>query len=326
MAIKLNIIRKSKELSSYHGKSIFHSNEMFKVFENTRGYSPVMAVASEKGHEIGRLLGVIRRSVRFFPPSIIKRCEVYGSGEYADSVKNREELFSIMLDRFTKEVNKRAFLIEFRNIDNSLFGYEAFRRNNFLPINWLRVYNSLHSRTPEERLSASRRRQISKATRNGVHIEIAEKEEDIRFFSLMLKKSYSSKVRKHMPDIGFFLELSRQNPEKEMAKIFLVKYKGKIIGGSLCIFSKDRAYLWFSAGLRKSYAWVYPGVMAVWGAISYAHQAGYDHLEFMDAGLPFKKYGYRDFILRFGGKQTSTRRWFRFRWNWLNRLLCCIYG
>ena len=41
--------------------------------------------------------------------------------------------------------------------------------------------------------------------------------------------------------------------------------------------------------------------------------------------VPFKKYGFRDFILRFGGKQMSSRRWFHVRWNWLNRLLTKIY-
>ena len=49
------------------------------------------------------------------------------------------------------------------------------------------------------------------------------------------------------------------------------------------------------------------------------------HFEFIEAGLPFKKFSYRDFILRFGGKQLSTRRWFKVRWNWLNRLLIRIY-
>ncbi len=41
---------------------------------------------------------------------------------------------------------------------------------------------------------------------------------------------------------------------------------------------------------------------------------------------PFRKlYGYREFVLRFGGKQSSTRRWFLFRWEWLNKLLNKIY-
>ena len=75
----------------------------------------------------------------------------------------------------------------------------------------------------------------------------------------------------------------------------------------------------------KSYPLQYPGILAVWKALQDAHQNGFRHMEFMDAGLPFKKHGYRDFVLRFGGKQSSTRRWFRFRWQWLNDLLIKIY-
>ena len=60
-------------------------------------------------------------------------------------------------------------------------------------------------------------------------------------------------------------------------------------------------------------------------AINDACRKGFRRFEFMDAGLPFKKSGYRRFILGFGGRQVSTRRWFRFRWKWLNRLACWIY-
>lgn len=113
--------------------------------------------------------------------------------------------------------------------------------------------------------------------------------------------------------------------KEERSKTFIVTYKDKIIGGSVCTYSKDSAYLWFSGGMRKTYALQYPGVLAVWKALDYAKQKGYRHLEFMDVGLPFKPHGYRDFILRFGGKQTSTRRWYRFQWKWLNWLLGKFY-
>lgn len=111
----------------------------------------------------------------------------------------------------------------------------------------------------------------------------------------------------------------------KQSKIFIVTYKDKIIGGSACIYSEDNAYLWFSGGMRKTYALQYPGILAVWHALTDAKKWGYRHLEFMDVGLPFRKHGYRDFVLRFGGKQSSTRRWFRFRWEWLNKLLNKIY-
>ena len=42
-------------------------------------------------------------------------------------------------------------------------------------------------------------------------------------------------------------------------------------------------------------------------------------------GLPFRRHGYRDFVLRFGGKQSSTRRWFRVSWPWLNKLMVKFY-
>ena len=77
--------------------------------------------------------------------------------------------------------------------------------------------------------------------------------------------------------------------------------------------------------MRKTYALQYPGVLAVWKALEDAHQRGFRHMEFMDVGLPFRKHGYRDFVLRFGGKQSSTRRWFRVSWTWLNNLLVKFY-
>ncbi len=141
----------------------------------------------------------------------------------------------------------------------------------------------------------------------------------------MLKKNYSYKVRKRFPGIDFFLSLIQQDTSFSIGKIFVVKYKQRIIGGSACIYSDKNAYLWFSTGMRKTYPHLYPGVLAVWKAIEYAHEHHYEHLEFMEVGLPFKKHGYRDFVLRFGGKQTSTRRWFRFRYDFLNRLLEKIY-
>ncbi|WP_455671930.1 GNAT family N-acetyltransferase [Phocaeicola sp.] len=325
MPIRLTTYRKGNPIPPLPGYTIFNSTELFHVFELTRGYEPMLIVAYQGDRPVAKMLSVIRKSVRLFPPSIIKRCEIYGNGEYFDDELNREDLFNYMLEHLTREALQSSFLIEFRNLDNPLFGYKAFRMNGYFPINWLRVYNSLHSRTPMERLSISRKRQINKALKNGAYMEVADNAKDIMAFSKMLKNAYSSQVRKHFPDMNFFRLLTWQRPDQDMAKIFLVKYKDKIIGGSVCVFSNRNAYLWFSGGMRKSYALLYPGILSVWAALTYAYEKGYEHFEFMDPGLPFKKHGYRDFILRFGGKQSSTRRWFRFRWNWLNALLCRMY-
>ena len=325
MAVRLSIYRKGSAIPPLPGHTLEHSTELFHVYEQTQGYSPYMVVAFDGERPIAKLLAVVRRSVRLFPPSIIKRCEVYRCGEYFDASLNKETLFGEMLEYVTHEVLQQSFLIEFRNLEQPLFGYKYFRKNQYFPVNWLRVYNSLHSLPPQERLEPSKKRQINRAVKNGAIIKTADTKEEIEAFLHMLKKAYSSKIRKHFPDINFFRLLAQHNPNKEISRIILVIYKGKIIGGSFCLFSENNAYLWFSGSMRKTYARLYPGVMAVWGAITYAYDKGYEHFEFMDAGLPFKKFGYRDFILGFGGKQMSTRRWFRFRWTWLNKIVCWLY-
>lgn len=327
MPLKLTTYRRGSELPDLPGSDSFHSTDLFRIYEATPGYAPLLIVVSEAERPVAKLLAVVRKSVRLFPPSLIRRCEVYGAGEYFDDSSDKEALFGEMLLRLTQEALHHAFLIEFRNLDNALFGYKAFRENRYFPINWLRVHNSLHSvEKVEERFSASRIRQVKKGLRNGATVHEAHTPEEIRRFAHMLHHVYSMKVRRHFPGTDFFQQLENQMVNGKRGKIFIVTYRNKIIGGSACIYSNDTAYLWFSGGMRKTYALQYPGILAVWKALDDAKQCGYRHLEFMDVGLPFHRHGYREFVLRFGGKQISTRRWFRFRWNWLNRMLTKFYG
>jgi len=321
MTTQLAIYRKGEEIPLLNNDNLFHSIELFRIYENTSGYTPIMIVLSEKGIPQAHLLATLRRSLHLFPPYYIKRCEIFGTGSYlATDSKTKEEQFNKMLSALTEYVTKECFLIEFRNLQNGLLGYKSFRENNYVPIDWLCIHNSLHSKAPEERLSPTRKRQIRKALQSGVTLSTVQSENEIREFAELLRKNYSSKIRKHFPNVNFFLQVIRSNGEKKNAEIFLVKHKEKIIGGSVCVFSEGNAYLWFSGGLRKSHPLQYPGVMAVWEALVYSYEKGYKHMEFMDVGLPFRKHGYRTFILHFGGKQVSTRRWFHFKWNWLNNL------
>ena len=326
MPLKLTTYYQGSEIRDFPGTNTFHSKELFQIYEETPGYTPLLIMASEDGKPVARLLAAIRKSIRMFPPAFIKRCEIYGTGEYLTAEADKERIFGEMLEHLTTEALRNSFLIEFRNLENAMFGYKYFRSNRYFPVNWLRVRNSLHSmKKTEDRFSPSRIRQIKKGLKNGAKVEEAHTVEEIHDFSRMLHKVYSSRIRRYFPANDFFRHMNNMLIKGQQAKIFVVKYKEKIIGGSVCIYSGDDAYLWFSGGMRKTYALQYPGVLAVWKALEDAHQRGFRHMEFMDVGLPFRKHGYRDFVLRFGGKQSSTRRWFRINWSWLNKLLVKFY-
>lgn len=326
MLLQLTTYYKGNKIPELPGKNVFHSKELFLIYEATPGYEPFLLVGYIDNKPVAKLLAVIRKSTRLFPPSFIRRCEIYGTGEYLNEEINKEDVFGELLEHLTNEVLYKSFLIEFRNLDNSLFGYKFFRSNQYFPVNWLRVRNSLHSlKSPIGRVSESRKRQIKNGLKNGAETSEAHTKEEVRSLIKMLSKNYSSKLRKHFPEMNFFLTMIQEKRISGIVKIFIVKYRNKIIGGSVCMFSDNNAYLLFSGGMRKTYIKQYPGILAAWKALEYSYEHGYEHLEFMDAGLPFKEHGYRNFILRFGGKQSSTRRWFRFRWIFLNKLLEKIY-
>lgn len=229
MPLKLTTYYRGNKVPDLPGTNTFHSTELFRIYEATPGYTPVLIVASEDNKPVAKLLAAIRKSVRMFPPGIIKRCEVYGTGEYFDNHADKEAIFSDMLQRLTDEALRSSFLIEFRNLENAMFGYKPFRDNQYIAINWLRVRNSLHSiEKVEEHFSPSRIRQIKKGLRNGAQVREARTKEEVLSFAQMLRHVYSSKIRRHFPNISFFQHLEDQLTKGQQSKIFIVTYKEKL--------------------------------------------------------------------------------------------------
>lgn len=333
MAIKLTSYYRGSNVPDLPGNDTFHSNALFHIFEGTPGCYPLLLTVSEEEKILAKMLVVVQRIVRFLPFYIIRRCVSYGTGEYFCPDDQRESLFNEMLKEVTTYARRmNCFVIEVRSLPTPLSGFTSFKRNSYFSVNWMRVRNSFDGSPVEQSFSASRRRQVKRALKNGVETKIADTEQEIKEFALMLKRNYLSKIRKHFPAIEFFQQIQQGIKDVHIGeswqrfKIFIVKYHQKIIGGCVCIYSGDTAFVWFSGGMNKTYLHQYPSVMAVWKALTDAQEKGIQHLEFMDVGTPFRKHGYRDFVLRFGGEQISTRRWFHFRWHWLNKLCLWFYN
>ena len=144
---------------------------------------------------------------------------------------------------------------------------------------------------------------------------------DFGAFSKLLRRHNWLKPKRYIPSDAFFQAIR----ERGNGSLSLTRYHGHVIGCSAVVYSQRQAYLWYCAFRRKSYARLHPDLLTIWHAIKSAHAEGYEHIYFMDVGLPFRKNRFRDFILRFGGKPTSTYRWFHCAIPWVNRLLSWVY-
>lgn len=321
----IKIYTNGKKLPDMSCDNFFHSAELFYIVENSPRQRPYMAVAfNECGKVMAHLLAFIRYRKTWLPPFLYSQGRIYGEGEYYDGMdaKDRECLFGLMLHELTRTLRRKLCLyIEFSDLSLKMFGYKFFRKEKYFPINWQEVHNSLHSVSPIDRLTEKMKERISKSYAAGVETREAKTVDEVHGFYKLLHGFYRLKLRRIIPEEKHI----RQLYDSDNGRIFITLYKGKVIGGCVCVFSNGNSYLWYLASLRKRYALLHPNLMTVWGAIIWSWKHNYAHINFLDVGLPFHKNPFREFILSFGGKPVGKYRWFRINIPWVNNLLGYIY-
>ena len=303
-------------------ENFFHSPQFFAVCQQTPRHRPYLVTLEHAdGKIVAQMLAVVRYRTSWFPPYLYRHCRILGEGVYRHE-ELKDEHFGLLLQALTAKLGPRMLYIEMSNLSQKMFGYRQLRNNRYFPVRWMSIHNSLHSRTPEERISAVLQRRIDHAYERGVVTDEVQGDEDFKEFMRLLRHHNWLKPKRYIPADEFFRQIHKQ---PEQGRLFLTRYKSHIVGCSAVVYSHRQAYLWYAAYRRKTYAIAHPRELTIWHAIKDSHQRGYEHIFFMDVGLPFRKNTFRDFILRFGGKPVSTYRWFRCSVKWLNSLLSWIY-
>ena len=322
IGIETRICSRAEDLPQVEESNFFHSRQLFLISASTPKMKPYMVVCyDESGRVVSQLLATIRYRTSFLPPFFFMHCRVMGEGTYAESDYKKDDLFGEMLTALTKKLNKRSLYIEVSNLSQKMFGFRHFRHNDYFPVHWMSIHNSLHSKTPEERITEKMMHRIEMAYSRGVTCQTVESEDDLKAFNKLLRHHHWFKPKRYIPDNQFFKEAAKT----DSCRLFVTKYQQHVIGCSVCVYSQGDAYLWYAAFRRKTYVMLHPDTLTIWHTIKYAHQNGYNHINFMDVGLPFRKNSFREFILSFGGKPVSTVRWFRCSIRWINALLSWIY-
>ena len=314
--MKVTIYQHTDLLPALNKGNFFHSRELMMLCEHTPRLKPYMAVVSDDDNNVvAHLLAIMRIRKSWFPPYLYTHVRIYGDNG------NNAEHFGMMLQALTRLLKNRALYLELSHLREKMFGYRELRRQGFFPVRWMNIHNSLHSRTPEERIDPQQLQRITHAQQHHVTTKPIETLAEFEAFSRLLRQHHWFKPKRYIPDDAFFRELLQRG----LCQILITKYHDHIIGTTVTVFSDGDAYLWYSASRRKSYAPLHPNAVTMWATIKQAHAAGYQHIRFMDVGLPFRRNPYRDFILRFGGKEVSTYRWFRISIRWVNRLASWLW-
>jgi hypothetical protein len=315
--MKVTVYEHAADLPDIPAGNYFHSPELMALCERTPLHKPFMVtVLHEDGTIVAHMLAIMRHRHSWFPPYLYRHVRVIGEGEYHIDSINRQHVFGLMAEAVTSRFQNRTLYMEFSHLSEKMFGYRQLKRLGYFHVRWMNIHNSLHSHTPEERISQRQLKRIENAIHRGAVTKEVQTDEEFRAFSKLLRRHNWLKPRRYLPDDSFFQGMK----ECGHCRLFITTVRDKVIGCSVCVYSGNDAYLWYSASRRKSYATFHPNAVTFWHTIKHAHEVGYQHIRFVDVGLPFRKNPYRDFILSFGGKEVSSFRWFRISIRWINRL------
>jgi lipid II:glycine glycyltransferase (peptidoglycan interpeptide bridge formation enzyme) len=104
-------------------------------------------------------------------------------------------------------------------------------------------------------------------------------------------------------------------------KVFVVKDKNDIIGGSFCIFhNEDSLFTFYYCGIRNYKHNTFPTHLAVLAAMEFGIKNRLKYLDFMGVGEPGKEYGVRNYKMGFNPELTEDGRFLKIE----NKLLYSI--
>lgn len=320
----IRVISQQADLPELDDSNFFHSRQLFDIAKRTPKQRPYMVIASTSdGRVVGHLLAIVRYRTLWLPPYLYTHCRILGEGVYTYPCESftSHQLFGLMTSELQARLGSKVLYLEVSNLSQKMFAYRELKQLKFFPVHWMSIHNSLHSHAPEERLTKRLQKHISKAYQRGVITNEVETEEDVKQFFKLLKRHHWLKPERYIPDEKFFIAIHQQG----YGRLYLTRYHDHVIGCSAVAYSQQNAYLWYMAFRRKSFAIVHPDELTLWHVLNDSHRRGYEHVYFLDVGLPFSHNPFKEFILRFGGKPVSAYRWFRCSIGWINAILSWIY-
>lgn len=291
--------------------NIFHTPEMFQVFERTKGYHPQLwAVVEDNGSQREVLVLLTLVGVTLLEGTLKRltsRAIAYGSF-VCDPAPERQQTLDILLETYGRSARRRVLFTELRHMLNPSAFSATLENNSYTYIEYLNYLIYLNRPIEEiwQAITKSGRKRIRKASKMGVEVTEIQDRDMLPIWYNLLRQTY---IRAGIPlaDISLFEAVFDILTPKGMAKFLLAKVEGHYAAASLEMPYKDIIYSWY-AGFDWEYRKFSPNDVLVWHILKWGAENGYFYYDFGGAGQPNQDYGARDFKAKYSGELVSFGR------------------
>lgn len=295
-------------LSKHPQGNIFQSPDIVRLYASVPEYEPITLFCVDDEDEIhGILVGHIIKGRSRFLRTLSSRAVMTGG-----PLVNENDFSSIpvLLSELKRRTDREVTYIQFRNLFNMTDYIDNFSENGFIYEDHLDILINLDK--PEEQLRSelhpARRKQINRAVKRDVEIVVSDHPDHETLITCykILSEVYQ-RIGLPLPPSEFFQKAFDIMGRKGRVKAFLALHKGSLIGFRFVLMYKDLIYDWF-AGSSEEYYDKYPNDILPWSIIIWGKRNGFKTFDFGGAGHPGRRYGVRDYKLKFGGELVNFGR------------------
>ena len=290
--------------------NIFHTPDMFEVFQRARGFQPQLRAAVNDDGEVLALLVPVR--VPLFDGVLSRlttRIIVYGSVLSAPGPSGRAAL-DALLRSYAREPGQKGLFTELRNLCDLSAEQPLLNAHGFVYEDHLNYLVDL-DRTPEQvlqNIGPRTRKHIRRALRDGtVTVEEINERGRIQAAYDMFALSYAT-ARVPLADRSLFDAAFDVLRPRGMAKFFLARIGDTCVAATAELPFKDVIYGWY-CGIDRSYVHSMAGELLMWHILRWGAESGYRTYDFGGAGKPDESYAVRDFKAKFGGQLVCFGRY-----------------
>ena len=289
--------------------NIFHTPEMFQVFQHTKGYKPEAWATMNQDGQILALLLPIQIALgngiaRFFTT----RAVVYGGVLYDHSSQGKRAL-DFLLRTYVQEVDREVIFTELRNQSDLTDIQAVLNQCGFIYEDHLNYLISLNRPIDDifRSFGQQARNRIRRELRRGEIVIQAEiRKEHIYDWYDLLRQTYTA-ARVPLADRSLFEAVFNILCPLGMAKFHIARVGQTCASASLELIHNATLYSWYG-GVNRAYSSYHPNEMLTWHVLQWGAEHGYQVYDFGGAGKPDEPYGVRDFKSKFGGTLVNYGR------------------
>jgi FemAB-related protein (PEP-CTERM system-associated) len=256
--------------------TIYHHSTWSGLIRQTYGYVPYSLAIEDGGDDFSAILPLFRVKSWLTGDRLVCLSFAHTCGPLGYS---SEDISKLMNHAISYAEAERCDYIEIRSQNNILDTPDlCFVRHDYFSTFILELCSDIDLLWRRLKKERSVEYSVKKARKFGVSVKLADSLSDLKeFYELNLKTR-----KKHgMPPqpFPFFGNLWKILGQRDMAKILLAEYEGKIIAGITLFVFKDVVTYAYGAS-AEDYLHLCPIHLLLWEAIQWACESGYRYFDF----------------------------------------------